>query len=433
MAKKKAKKTTRKKPLPKQIRITCKGAAMVLLCSLQHFQSNLKTLSEKEYAKLRKAIETSGFSFPLFVWRDKRGCHKVIDGHQRLFTIQQMMKEGYTLAGGKLPVAWIEANSEKEAKKKVLLAASQYGRYTEESVYEFIGEGGLDFSELKLEMDLPQIHMGKLEVGWFKDEAPEIETADIRHCSWEELKPTREERAKLKGKRFLVEFSGGKDSTSAVLWAKKFYPESKITLCYVDMGADYVGFHQHLDSVANCLECELEVLRSELNIIDVFLKKREWPHHTHPYCHNYLHGPMDVRWLREAPKDIIILRGGRYLEKAARAKKQADRFLTLKRMPEYLFFQPLYFTNKNLAEQMLREAGLSIWCGYERGLGRTACRICPGQTPATYAAIRRNYPDVWKELLWLEKKLGVGYWSSWEGAPKCFETLADKGENGCSS
>lgn len=171
-----------------KIRIACKGANLVSISKLEHFQGDLKTLSEKEYKKLKKTIETSGFSFPLFVWKDKRGCYKVVDGHQRLLTIQKMIKEGYLLPEDKLPVAWIEASSEEEAKKKVLLATSQYGRYTEESVYEFISEGGLDYPELKLEIDLPQINMVRLDAGWFGQ-------VDIPVLGDGEAIPNKEDRA----------------------------------------------------------------------------------------------------------------------------------------------------------------------------------------------------------------------------------------------
>ncbi len=165
--------------MSKQIRITCTGADMVDVDALEHFQGELKTLSDKEYRKLRQSIARKGFSFPVFVWRDKAGRLKVIDGHQRLNTLREMLKDGYVLDGGRVPVAYIDAASEKDAKAKVLLAASQYGRYDEESVYRYIGEAGLDWGELKLEIDLPQISMGKLAAGYFKDDDVD-ETASTR-------------------------------------------------------------------------------------------------------------------------------------------------------------------------------------------------------------------------------------------------------------
>lgn len=153
----------------KVILITCEGAALVPPADLSPLQGELKTLEAKEYAKLRRAIEKRGFSFPLSVWKESESKLHVLDGHQRLNVVSKMLKEGWKLDGGRLPVDWIEARSMKEAKEKVLLAASQYGRYTEDSVYEFVHTSGLAWGELKQELDLPQLNMGKLEIGWFSE------------------------------------------------------------------------------------------------------------------------------------------------------------------------------------------------------------------------------------------------------------------------
>jgi DNA modification methylase len=109
-----------------------------------------------------------GFSFPELVW--KQGKHFfIVDGHQRVRAIQQMLKEGYSLKGGALPVSFTEARNKKEAAKKIAMGTSQYGEYDEESMYEFMHLAGLELSELKEWGSLPQLHMGKLEVGYFKD------------------------------------------------------------------------------------------------------------------------------------------------------------------------------------------------------------------------------------------------------------------------
>lgn len=157
----------------KQIRITCKAASTISIEKLEVFQGNLKSLSEKDYKKFRAAIEKHGFSFPVFVWKSNKN-HFIIDGHQRLNTVRQMIKEGWTLKNNLVPIDWIEAKTKKEAKQKILLAMSQYGKYTDESLYEFIHIEGLDFGEEKQKITLPQIDLEKFEEGWGKD-LPEAE------------------------------------------------------------------------------------------------------------------------------------------------------------------------------------------------------------------------------------------------------------------
>jgi hypothetical protein len=143
-----------------EIKIACKGAALVPIEELLDFQKGLKTLPEANYIKLKDSISEKGFSFPICVWKHKNKSN-VIDGHQRLFTVKRMMQEGWTLPEDKLPVAWIEARNEKEAKEKVLLAIGQYGEYTDGSVWEFVKVGELDFEALAPKLELPQIDVDR--------------------------------------------------------------------------------------------------------------------------------------------------------------------------------------------------------------------------------------------------------------------------------
>jgi len=159
----------------KKIKITCKAAAMISIDKLEAFQGNLKSLNEKDYKKFRKAIEKHGFSFPVFVWKSDKN-HFIIDGHQRLNTVRQMIREGWILKDNLIPIDWIEAKTKKEAKEKILLAMSQYGKYTEESLYEFIQVEGLDFGEEKEKIDLPQIDLEKFEEGCKKKKSSQIDS-----------------------------------------------------------------------------------------------------------------------------------------------------------------------------------------------------------------------------------------------------------------
>jgi hypothetical protein len=129
------------------------------------------------------------------------------------------------------------------------------------------------------------------------------------------------------------------------------------------------------------------------------------------------------------PGEIAILRGGRLSERAATGKVNTSRFLTVERMEKYVYFQPLYFSDKDSSVKLLCEAELPVWDGYDCGLQRTACRICPGQRPYAYSAIRANFPEVWRELLNLEGRFGAGCWQGQEeGEKRTFGASADKGQ-----
>ncbi len=158
----------------KVIRITCKGASWLKPEQFEAFQGDSKELKEENYQKIRKAITDGGFSFPVFVWRD-RGTNYIVDGHQRLTAVGRMLEEGMVLEGGKLPVDWIEARNKKEAKEKLLWAMSQYGKYTDKSLLEYIGDAGLDLTRLNLTVDIPAFDLEKILEGKDrKTEKPEV-------------------------------------------------------------------------------------------------------------------------------------------------------------------------------------------------------------------------------------------------------------------
>lgn len=245
-----------------------------------------------------------------------------------------------------------------------------------------------------------------------------------------DLAPTEAERTALAGRKLLIEYGGGKDSSAAAIWARHYFPDNPTELMFVDLGADFVGFHLYLHDAARFLGVPLVILRSKRTVLDTMLEKGKWPHFGHPYCHENLHQPLDDYILDRSPKEIAILRGGRSTERLTGTKSNESRFLVVDRMKEYSYFQPLYFSDKYTSGKLLEEAGHPVWDGYSRGLCRTACRICPGQKRKAYAAIRANFPDVWSELLDLERRFGPGVWQlpNPEGGHFGFEVAADRGQ-----
>ena len=150
-----------------EILIKCEGSRKVDINELSDFQGNLKELKEPEYNKLKKSIINYGFSFPVIVWKNN-----IIDGHQRIFTVKKMLNEGYNI--GLIPVADIEADNIKEAKHKLLLFNSKYGKIEQDGLYEFIETSGLDFDTLKDEIELPDIDMDKINKEYYDDTQLEI-------------------------------------------------------------------------------------------------------------------------------------------------------------------------------------------------------------------------------------------------------------------
>jgi DNA modification methylase len=155
------------------ITIQCKSADTLPFNNLTSFQGNLKSLSDTNLKKLKKSILKHGFTVPIFVW-PHQGTNYILDGHQRLATLKSLQDEGFDIPD--LPVDYIYADDEMQAKEKLLQITSQYGDFTIEGFQEFTQGIDLDFDTIRLtagEFDLSSLLEDKDTVG--DDEAPELD------------------------------------------------------------------------------------------------------------------------------------------------------------------------------------------------------------------------------------------------------------------
>lgn len=150
------------------IQIRCAGSRNVDVDSLEEMQGGLKTLTKDNYERLKKEIVETGFAFPILVWNDG-GRNRIVGGHQRFRTLKTMRRMGYDIP--EIPVIDIEADSEREAKRRVLQDASQYGIVDQDGFLEFL-------SDSKFELDFAEGSFRLPDIKWesfFESNAPEID------------------------------------------------------------------------------------------------------------------------------------------------------------------------------------------------------------------------------------------------------------------
>lgn len=128
-------------PKDNPILVKCKSYTTLPIDVLIEFQGNLKRLTQKNREKLIGSICERGFIAPIFVWDDS-GDYRLLDGHQRLKTLLWMRENGWDIP--MIPVDIIEADSEQDAKKKLLAITSQYGEFDLDGFIEFISDIEID-------------------------------------------------------------------------------------------------------------------------------------------------------------------------------------------------------------------------------------------------------------------------------------------------
>lgn len=157
-----------------EIRIECEGAATLSISQLHEMQGELKSLSELDYERLKQQILTEGFSFTLHVWREpEQGKYFILDGHQRIRTLRKLIVDGYFCPD--LPVSFVHAESYESAKRKLLGAASQYGKVESQGLYEYLDGMSIDIDYLKKHTNLRDVDYARFDEEYFKD-LPQPET-----------------------------------------------------------------------------------------------------------------------------------------------------------------------------------------------------------------------------------------------------------------
>ena len=137
------------------VRIESTGAKNVTIDKLIPMQGDLKTLPEENYQRLKSEILNLGFSEPIAVWDQGHNTYSVLNGHQRLLTLNKMRDEGYIIPA--IPVSLVKAKDEHQAKLKILSLTAQYGIISDESLKEYAVNAEIELGEIAQRFSFPEV------------------------------------------------------------------------------------------------------------------------------------------------------------------------------------------------------------------------------------------------------------------------------------
>lgn len=142
---------------------------------IQVIQGDLKKPVETQ--KLIASLIHKGFVIPLFLW-DHNGVLKAVDGTHRYRAVAELRKMGYEIP--EIPYVPIEASSEKDARKKILIASSVYGEVSREAYEAFMKKAKLngDVSDLLSTVDFKFLAEGNEESAGGESGGVEIHSSE---------------------------------------------------------------------------------------------------------------------------------------------------------------------------------------------------------------------------------------------------------------
>ncbi|GAI70755.1 unnamed protein product, partial [marine sediment metagenome] len=125
-------------------------------------------------------------------------------------------------------------------------------------------------------------------------------------------------------RKVIVNFSGGKDSTAAILKVLEKYPKDEVLLCYQDTGAEYLETVSHVQQIAVMLELPLVILKPERDFWQEVEHRRFFPTPGLRWCTGKLKQDIFNKWLsgnfRGKGYEIVVVTGIRGDESFSRSK-----------------------------------------------------------------------------------------------------------------
>lgn len=227
--------------------------------------------------------------------------------------------------------------------------------------------------------------------------------------------------------RVVVQFSGGKDSTAALIWAMKHAPDISITALYVDTGVEFPGMAAHVADVCEQCDVALRMIKSPDEWWTWLRNLGRWPSLLYRQCiSTFIGKPFAANVADEyLAEGTLIVRGGRAQETVSTSTQTATS--TLSGLENYRTYKPLWCAKKDVCEKLIDVAGLPVWEGYERGFVRTACWCCPCQCGPQARALQANYPGLADHIRRWETRIGPIVPDGASTAPYDFDALLQRG------
>lgn len=150
-----------------KVRTDIEGVIQVDVDELAPFQGDLKILSDENYERIKNSMVDLGYSFVVHAWKQSDQVH-ILDGHQRVKALKRMRENGIEVP--KIQVVLVKAKDLREAKKKVLAGASQYGEMVPDGLAKFMKEFKIEVPDINLSFHFPEINMEGFQKSYFPKE-----------------------------------------------------------------------------------------------------------------------------------------------------------------------------------------------------------------------------------------------------------------------
>jgi 3'-phosphoadenosine 5'-phosphosulfate sulfotransferase (PAPS reductase)/FAD synthetase len=236
----------------------------------------------------------------------------------------------------------------------------------------------------------------------------------------------------------IITFSGGKDSTAVLLWAKNTLSEYEVVFC--DTGWEAPETYDYISYVQDAIGKEIIILKSKKydGFEDLSEKKKRFPSSNARFCTDELKVKPMIDYILSVKEDMVIYQGIRADESLSRRylNKNDDYFkhyfepygINKKGHPKlhnYRKAEVLQFCNEYSADvvrpildwtskqvfEYIRKNGIKPNPLYLKGFSRVGCFPCIMCRQSELKSIVEHFPDVIEKIEKIEKKTNMYFFS----------------------
>ncbi|MFQ5647582.1 MAG: phosphoadenosine phosphosulfate reductase family protein [bacterium] len=216
----------------------------------------------------------------------------------------------------------------------------------------------------------------------------------------------------LTGRKYILSFSGGKDSTAALIYLIK---ERRLPLFVVfcDTFNESPETYRYVDYISGLLEewgyPPVIKLAGQYSFYDLAKKKQRFPSIKARFCTGMLKIVPKIRWIQEQnfETDPVITLGIRRDESVNRSKRHEWEFSC--QVYDELLWNPLVDWNVKQVFAIHKKYGVEPNPMYKKGFKRVGCFPCVNCGRNELILMAKHYPERIEEIDRWEKELDSTY------------------------
>jgi phosphoadenosine phosphosulfate reductase len=211
--------------------------------------------------------------------------------------------------------------------------------------------------------------------------------------------------------KVIVNFSGGKDSTVAILKVLERYPKENVILCYQDTGAEYLETLPFVKGMANLFELPLVILKRDEDFWGLAQRLRHFPTRRMRNCTLYLKIRELNKWIRANRENLgneIIIASGIRGEESFHRSKLPEWSLNGTTLKDGSFvaknWNPCLYLKEKEVYDIIEAEGLPLHPCYEFDR-RCNCWCCIFQRNHVARLYAEMHPDLYEKACLSEDEI----------------------------